>query len=206
MRMISPWLSLLLFAISARVAAEPVDPVAVYVDPRQVIQEAVAFTGMRENAEALVEGLRLGSEIVLLEPDSMSVRYQAPCGPIGYGNVSIALALARTSLSVQGIAEPSMRQLVQSLAGGELEIGNRTVAVEGVLSLRASGLSWGDVAEQLGFSLGDAVIVAGIEDPNRRIELAAQHVHRSVEIIERSIAVEVDFPDGPAGSGDRGPR
>jgi hypothetical protein len=67
MRRISPLLSLLLmFAPGAYGADQTADPVAVFVDPQQVVEEAMAFAGTRENAEALVEGLRLGGEIVLI--------------------------------------------------------------------------------------------------------------------------------------------
>jgi hypothetical protein len=183
MRVISPILvAFLLLTAVARAADETSDP-AVFIDPQRVIEEAFVLVGTRDNAEALVEGLRLGSEIVLLENDSnsKSVRFQPPGGPIGYGNVSIALALTRASLSLQGIAQPTMRELADVLAG--------------VLSLRAAGLRWGAVADALGFSLGDAVIVAGEEDSERRIALAAQHSHRSVEIIERSLEAQPSFRD-----------
>lgn len=194
MRRISPLLSLLLmFAPGAYGADQTADPVAVFVDPQQVVEEAMAFAGTRENAEALVEGLRLGGEIALIEADSTPVSFFSPAGQLGYGNVSIALALAGAALSMNGIAEPTMEQLAVTLAGGTLEAGDRAVAMEGVLVLRAAGLSWGTAAEAMGFSLGDAVSVASVGDPDLRIALAARRVNRPVEIIERSIGAQPAF-------------
>jgi hypothetical protein len=194
MRSISRWLSLMLwFAFGAHATDEATGPLAVSIDPQQVIAEATAFAGSRENAEALVEGLRLGGEVVLVEPDSTVVRFHSPAGQLGYGNVSIALALAGAALSMNGIAEPGVRQLAATLAGGELQAGERTVAMEGVLVLRAAGLKWGEVAEAMGFSLGDAVSVASVEDPQLRVALAVRHVNRPAEIIERSIGAQPAF-------------
>lgn len=207
MRLISLFPTLFLaLSATAHGADATADRVGVYTDPQQVIEEARAIAGSRNNAEALVEGLRFGSEIVLLEQDSALVRFQPPCGPLGYGNVSIALALSRASLSAQGIAQPTMRELVDALAGREARTDRGMPAVAGVLSLRAAGLRWGEVAQALGFSLGDAVIVAGEEDSEQRIALAAQHAHRSVEIIERSIEAQRLPHSAPATGGESDPK
>ncbi|MGH8677005.1 MAG: hypothetical protein ACREUQ_01475, partial [Burkholderiales bacterium] len=158
------------------------------VDPARVINEALAFTGSRENAEALVDGLRAGSETVLRERDSTRVHFQPPTGPLGYGNVSIAMSLAQTSLSVQGVVEPSAQQVAAALVGGEIFLDGQSIPIEGALALRAQGLSWGEVAEALGFTLGDAVSVAGAENPDQRRALAQRRTQREVEIVERSIS------------------
>ncbi len=172
---------------------------AIVVDPAQVIAEALVLTGSRENAEALVEGLRSGSETVLRDDDTTHVWFRPPTGPLGYGNVSVALSLAQTSLSVQGVFEPSAQQIVAALVGGEILVDDKAAALEGVLALRAQGLRWGEVAEALGFTLGDAVSVAGADDPDERKALAQRRVRREVEIVERSISAapgtRIERPD-----------
>src|SRR5581483_11567989 len=160
---------------------------AVVVDPTAVIDQFAAFAGSRQNAEALVEGLRAGTEVALQEREGTTVRFTSPAGPMGYGNVSVALSLAQTELAIQGIAEPSARDIVSALVGGESQVGGKTVPLRGVLVLRAEGLPWSYVADELGFTLGDAASVSSTADPELRAERAARSQRKEVEIIDRSI-------------------
>ena len=60
-------------------------------------------------------------------------------------------------------------------------------------------MSWGEVAEALGFTLGDAVSVASADSPDQRRALAQRRVRREVQIIDRSISaspeLRIDRPD-----------
>lgn len=159
----------------------------VTVDPTAVIDQFAGFAGSRANAEALVEGLRAGTEVALQEREGTIVRFTSPAGPMGYGNVSIALSLAQTELAVQGIAEPGARDVVSALIGGESQVGGKSVPLRGVLALRAEGLPWSYVADELGFTLGDAASVSSTTDPELRAERAARSQRKEVEIIDRSI-------------------
>lgn len=72
-----------------------------------------------------------------------SEKFTSPTGPLGLGNVDIALALTDALLTQQSVAKPaSPRQLRAALIGDG-----------GVLQLRASGMGWGDIAKQMGFEL-----------------------------------------------------
>jgi hypothetical protein len=62
---------------------------------------------------------------------------------MGYGNVNIALSLAEASLKQQGITNPTPEQLQGALMG--------------VLRQRANGKGWGQIANSMGFKLGEVV-------------------------------------------------
>lgn len=75
--------------------------------------------------------------------DVQSVTFTPPTGTMGLGNVDVALALTDAVLTQFNILKPAApKQLQDSLVGQN-----------GVLTLRAKPLGWGDVAQQLGFVL-----------------------------------------------------
>ncbi len=196
MRKCFPWLlyCLLPAGLSAQSVGDLPSELTLEIDARSVITEAAALTGDHAAGEALVEGLRTGRAIILADREGNEIRLGPPGGPLGYRNVSIALALARAALSVEGIAQPNAQQLAAVLAGGKLVVGPRTVVLDGVLALRARGLNWSEVANHLGLSLADAVSVAAIEDPELRIAIAARRAGRPARIIERSISAPAATP------------
>jgi hypothetical protein len=70
-------------------------------------------------------------------------KFTSPTGPLGLGNVDIALALTDALVTQQGIAKPAApKQLRPALLGDS-----------GILQLRAQGMGWGDIAKLLGFEL-----------------------------------------------------
>ena len=169
------------------------------LQPEDVIAEFAQFAGSERNAEQLVDALRVGAEAVLVDRDATVVRFDPPTGPLGYGNVAVALSLAQTLLASHGILDPHAADVAAALAGGELPVDGEWIEIEGVLSLRERGKSWSEVAEALGFTLGDAISVAGASDADARAELAARRTRRDVEIIDRSISVErAHRVEGPA--------
>ncbi|MEX0960356.1 MAG: hypothetical protein WDZ63_13835 [Burkholderiales bacterium] len=160
------------------------------LQPEDVISEFSQFAGSERNAERLVEALRLGGETVLVDRDGTVVRFDTQTGPLGYGNVAVALSLAQTLLVSHGILDPHAADVAAALVGGELPVDGDWIEVDGVLKLRERGLSWSDVAVELGFSLGDAVSVAGSSDADLRTELASRRARRDVEIVDHSISAE----------------
>ncbi len=135
-----------------------------------------AFAGSEENALALVIGLRGGTEITLVEttpattdpetgepvePVDVETVFTPATGAMGYGEIYIALGLAKASLAKLGITEPTAAEVVVSLNGGivilnpgETPETAEEVELAGVLTLRADGYGWGKVAKVLKLKLG----------------------------------------------------
>jgi hypothetical protein len=132
---------------------------------------ATSFTsiaGSDANALALVNGLRNGTPITLTTttkppagagstPPSTTTTttITPPTKPMGWGNVRIALALAAAELQQAGITKPTAAQLQAALTGGALKgPGGTTTQVQGVLTMRASGMGWGQIAQAQGTKVG----------------------------------------------------
>jgi len=65
-----------------------------------------------------------------------------PTGNMGLGNVDIALALTQAIFTAKDVATPSRPDLKTALVGSN-----------GILTLRASKMGWGEVAKTLGFEI-----------------------------------------------------
>ena len=107
------------------------------------------FAGSPENAQSLVSGLRTGT-LITLEPNPSGPNPTAPAasltpatGKLGYGNIRIALSLAKTQLAQDGITAPTPVQL--------------STALNGVLTQRAEGMGWGNIARSMGTTLGSVM-------------------------------------------------
>jgi hypothetical protein len=121
----------------------------------QLVERYTALAGSKQNAESLVRGLREGDTVTLSRWNG-SVMFIPPTGKLGYGNVDHALAIAAASLEKQGITSPSATELATALMGGNV-VSERsgTVALDGVLRLRAEGKGWGQIAQAYGVKLGE---------------------------------------------------
>ncbi len=126
--------------------------------------EFATFAGSETNSQALVNGLRDGTAITLTQvthnadgtSTSTDSTIQPVTGKMGYGNVKIALSLAEASLAKAGITDPTAAQIAAALNGGSLTLADgSTVDLQGVLAARASGQGWGQIANSMGFKLGD---------------------------------------------------
>jgi hypothetical protein len=73
---------------------------------------------------------------------------------MGYGNIRIALSLARTQLASQGITQPTPEQLQGALMGSSTGSAGSTTTSQGILQMRASGMGWGQIANSMGVKLG----------------------------------------------------
>jgi len=130
------------------------------------------FAGSGENATALVTGLRNGTTITLtttVDGAAVTTEFQPATGKLGYGNAYISLALAQQSLAQAGITQPTPAQLIAALNGGTVTGADGTaVPLAGVLTLRAAGDGWGNIAKSLGVKLGP--IMRDIHAVNERVE------------------------------------
>ncbi|MGE0355625.1 MAG: hypothetical protein AB7P08_01795 [Burkholderiales bacterium] len=117
--------------------------------------------GSRENALALVNALRNGTEVTLLAApeggagDPVATTFTPPTKPMGWGNVSHSLALAQDSLARLGIANPTSADLQAALLGGEVTgADGSAVSLRGILQMRADGMGWGQIAKASGTTMG----------------------------------------------------
>jgi len=116
----------------------------------QLIEKYTPLAGSEANATSLVTGLRDDKEVNL-----SGTKFTPPTKKMGYGNVNIALALAEAELKKQGITNPTPEQLKTALVGDATH--------KGILQLRAEGMGWGQIANSLGFKLGDVMRSAKAE-------------------------------------------
>lgn len=127
------------------------------------------FAGSDANAGALVNGLRNDTDISLKSGSGSTTTFGSPTGKLGFGNVRIALSLAEASLKQAGIANPTPEQIEAALNGGSVTSpSGKTTRLDGVLQMRADGKGWGQIAQALGFKLGDVM-------RNERAERVAQN-------------------------------
>jgi hypothetical protein len=108
----------------------------------QLVDKYSTFAGSDANAKSLVTGLREGKEVKLTDGKT-TTSFTPPTGKLGEGNVNIALALAQESLKEKGITNPTPDQLKSALSG--------------ILQQRADGKGWGEIANSMGFKLGDVM-------------------------------------------------
>ena len=137
------------------------------VETRLVTQFS-GFAGSEDNAQSLVTGLRTGTAVTLSEapppgtgPAPTPLTFDVPTKPMGYGNVSISLALARQQLANLGVTDPTPEELRAALVGGTITIGSgataKTVDLPGILTLRSQGMGWGNIAKTQGMNLGQVM-------------------------------------------------
>jgi hypothetical protein len=130
-----------------RDASEPED---------RLVDKFTRFAGSRTNAESLVNGLRNDQEVKLTSTTQNSASFTPKTDKMGFGNVNIALTLAKATLAEQGITRPTPDQLKAALNGGTITTtSGKQVKLTGILTQRASGLGWGKIAQANGFKLGE---------------------------------------------------
>lgn len=147
------------------------------------------FSGSQQNAEALISGLRNGTPIILSSTTSgtgttgLTTTITPPTKPMGYGNTYISLSLAKAQLAQYGITEPTPQQLNAALTGGTITTTSvsatgttvtKTVTLDGILTQRASGLGWGQIAKANGFKLGQ--VISGMKSANK--SMASTHTSK----------------------------
>jgi len=146
-------LAALLFALPLVAPAHERD--AGQADDR-LVDKFARFAGSRSNAESLVNGLRNDQEVKLTSTTQGSATFTPKTDRMGFGNVNIALTLARATLAEQGITRPTPDQIKAALNGGTITTSSgKQVTFTGILTQRASGLGWGKIAQANGFKLGE---------------------------------------------------
>ena len=138
----------------------------------KISSDFLQFSGSTANADGLVGGLRNGTAVTLSSTDpkgiTTSTTFTPPTGKMGYGNVYTSLALAKQQLAGLGITEPTAQQIQAALVGGTVTGANsQTSSLTGVLTLRAQGMGWGQIAHNLGYKLGP--VISGMKAANTHV-------------------------------------
>src|SRR5262245_24144103 len=122
----------------------------------RLVDKFTRFAGSKANAESLVNGLRNDQEVKLTSSTQGSATFTPKTDKMGFGNVNIALTLAKATLAEQGITRPTPQQIEAALNGGTItNRAGKQVMLTGILTQRASGLGWGKIAQANGFKLGE---------------------------------------------------
>lgn len=143
------------------------------------------FAGSQENAEAIITGLRNGTPITLTGTSGTTTNgtttttlatITPPTKPMGYGETYTSMSLAKAQLAQYGITEPTPEQLQAAMTGGTLTVTTvgangttttKTVTLDGILTQRASGMGWGQIANANGFKLGQ--VISGMKSANKSL-------------------------------------
>lgn len=161
------------------------------------------FAGSQQNAEALITGLRNSTPINLTSTTpgtttgtttSTTTTITPPTKPMGFGNTYISLSLAQAQLAQNGIIDPTPTEINTALTGGTLTttsiaadgtVVTKIVTLDGILTQRADGLGWGQIAKANGFKLGQ--VVSSVKSANKSyaseyakpIKLSAETEHKT---------------------------
>jgi hypothetical protein len=141
----------------------------------ELIERYTGLAGSPANAKALVTGLRGGTDMKLVYAGA-PLTIDPPTGSMGNGNVNIALAL--TEASLKDTAQPTPKQF--------------QAALDGVLQRRAEGAGWGEIAQALGFKLGEVMRSERAQPEARAVRADSGRPDRA----ER--AVRAERPERPA--------
>lgn len=131
----------------------------------RLVADFSTFAGSDANARSLVAGLRQGTEVTLTVAGGQAgpaARFTPPTRPMDFGNVRIALVLAREQLAQFGITRANPAQLKAVLIGGGVASrANEGVAtpvlLPGVLQMRSGGMGWQPIASSMGITLAQAM-------------------------------------------------
>ena len=120
------------------------------------------FGGDDAAATAAVESLRKGDDVTIEREDGTTSTIENSNGPMGYGEVNIALGMAEKMVDA-GDAEGWQDALYGTVDTTNAD-GTTVEGTAGILQLRADGGGWGKIAKSLGFSLGSIMGKAPTRD------------------------------------------
>jgi hypothetical protein len=139
-----------------------------------LVSRYTKLVGSQANAQSLVTGLRTGSVVTLAASGGAPAVSFTPATPkMGYGNINIAISLAKTTLTKQGITNPTPAQLAAALNGGSITLTNGAVVVmPGVLTQRSAGMGWGKIAKTMDVKLGTVVSASKSDKAGKKDSVA----------------------------------
>lgn len=120
------------------------------------------FDGDEDAAADAVKQLREGGDFEVTNADGTTTTIENSNGPMGYGEVNIALGMAEKM--VDGGDAESWQDALYGTGDVTNSDGTVTEGTEGILQMRADGMGWGQIAKELGFKLGSVVGKAPTRD------------------------------------------
>lgn len=117
------------------------------VPTAKLVEQYTDLAGSEKSAKSLVEGLRTKTSITLepIAKDDKPITFTPPTAKMGNGNINIALAIAeRTLANDKNVANQDLYNALMDQKTG-------------VLQMRADGMGWGQIANELGFKLGEVM-------------------------------------------------
>ena len=117
----------------------------------RLVEEFSPLVGNNADTEALITSLRTGHATQTEGAASVD----PATGPLGYGEVRLALKVAQGALAQQGITHPDGNQLRAALHGGVLKTEAGEQTLPGVLPLKSQGTGWATMAESYGVTALD---------------------------------------------------
>jgi hypothetical protein len=117
----------------------------------RLIAEFGSWIGNPTDADQVVTTLRSGRPTATTGAASQ----EPATGPLGYGEVRLALKLAQGALAQQGVSAPTSAQLQAALHGGTVQTPQGEQTMEGVLPQKAQGVAWASMAGRYGLTTED---------------------------------------------------
>lgn len=143
----------------------------------RLIAEFGSWIGNPHDADQVVTTLRSGRPTATAGAASL----EPATGPLGYGEVRLALKLAQGALAQQGVTAPNASQLQAALHGGALLTPQGEQMMEGVLPQKAQGTAWATMAGRYGLTTedllppaGKAVVVKRAAEPSANVRANAK--------------------------------
>lgn len=119
----------------------------------RLVEAFASFAGSPANAQSLAEGLRNGTAIRLVGIDNAVRTFSPATKPMSWDDVKIALSLANAELGSADIFSPTPVDIEAVLKGGTAGTGDLMINFTGVLTQRASGLGWDQIARAHSFDV-----------------------------------------------------
>jgi hypothetical protein len=148
----------LLPATPALAAKKKIPTTEVHEYNERLVTEFTPLVGNREATETLVTSLRNGRTV----SGSDTTVPAASTAPLSYGETRFALKLAQGRLAQDGVTQPSTDQLQAALYGGTLDLPTGTKVLAGVLPQHERGVSWGNLAQDVGMTAEDLIPPASV--------------------------------------------
>jgi len=123
----------------------------------RLIAEFGSWIGNPHDADQVVTTLRSGRPTATAGAASL----EPATGPLGYGEVRLALKLAQGALAQQGVTAPNASQLQAALHGGALLTPQGEQRMEGVFPQKAQGTACATMAGRYGLTTEDLLPPAG---------------------------------------------
>lgn len=175
--------------LSAPVLAQtPTDsnPTTQAVPTAKLVDEYTELAGSEKNAQSLVTGLRTGSKITLepIQKNDKTITFTSPTKNLGNGEIKIVLAMADKLLAKD--TSVTNQDLYKTLMDSKT----------GILTLRADGMGWGQIANSYGFKVGE--VMGKAPSRSASTERGASRPDSVAQKVERPDKIErMDKPERP---------